>query len=447
MSSDSIPPTRPRMRSIKRTESPADLQTPTLAFEPPHHSVVESSPAIQDPNVIPVAPPSDILTRPFILCLVVGAILALFGHVRGLEMVGLIGPIATTAAYPLWGWIRGVNQRASLRERFADNAYYLGFIFTQISLLVGFGVPALLGQALTSADVLRYFGIAIGASMVGLVARTLLVQTGHSISENADIVEDEVEQLAREVENLARGVAGRARKMLTELDAVASEIQDTRKSLKSNLESTVTDATTAFEAHSALLRSQLAASAGLTTEVTTGLELALRHLAVTLRNADASLTKDVGVLGEHLVSATGAIEMVGSSFGRGADAISALQNVFSEKIATTGDTTRLATAALSRGVEALERFAGMGPELKAVEVRLAGLGRRVDDLVDGFQDARMATDAAGQAAVASVQASSDQVEARSKALVTGLSDSLEASVKALEAVLESFRAELERVRG
>lgn len=447
MSSDPVAPAKSRVRPIKKTGTPVDLETPTLKLEPPVPPEVGSSLDLEVPNVAPVKPPSDVLTRPFILCLVVGSILALFGHVRGLEMIGLLGPIGTTAAYPLWGWMHGVNRRASLRDRFADNAYYLGFIFTQISLLVGFGVPALLGQALTSADVLRYFGIAIGASMVGLVARTLLVQTGHTVSENADIVEDEVEQLAREVAHLASGVAARTRQMLMELDAVANDIRNTRDTLKSGIESTVTDATSAFKVQSANLRSQLAASVSATTEVTSGLELSLGHLSATLRNIDAGLTRDVGVLGHNLLNATAAIEAVSSSFGRGTDAITALQDSLSEKITSAADTTRMATAALSRGVEALERFAAMGPALKAVEGRLGGLSGHVDELVDSFREARERTDAAGQTAIASVRASGEQVEARSKTLVAGLSDSLDASVKALEAVLESFRAELERVRG
>ena len=55
-----------------------------------------------------------------------------------MRLVGVLGPIFATMFYPIWGYQQGLHRKANLRERFSDNCYYLGFIFTQLALVVGF---------------------------------------------------------------------------------------------------------------------------------------------------------------------------------------------------------------------------------------------------------------------------------------------------------------------
>lgn len=145
----------------------------------------------------------------FFGCIVGGFAAAIAGFLLPGDVGGLISrlsPIAATLAYPILGISLKFHNRPSVRERFADNCYYLGFIFTQGGLLLAF-LPAATGTgAITSEQVMGFFGMALGAALIGMIARTVLIQTGISLTDVSDTIHHEVETLARRVTVQAQAV-------------------------------------------------------------------------------------------------------------------------------------------------------------------------------------------------------------------------------------------------
>nr|QQZ48906.1 hypothetical protein JKL49_16605 [Phenylobacterium glaciei] len=76
---------------------------------------------------------------------------------------------------------------------------------------------------------LRFFSLALGASLVGLVARTFFVQVGQSVTESSDLVEGEVDALARMV-------SAKSRKVLGEFEALSAKLGESYLKLGTNLE-------------------------------------------------------------------------------------------------------------------------------------------------------------------------------------------------------------------
>jgi hypothetical protein len=152
----------------------------------------------------------------FFLCLVIGFAAAIVGLFTS-EILTFLSPILATIAYPFIGLALGFHKRAAQRERFADNCYYLGFIFTQGGLMLAFLPVTLLGHEITSTKVMQFFGMAIGAALAGLIARTMLIQMGMSVADARESVHDEVELLAQDV-------ARQARKIIGQFEAISAQI-------------------------------------------------------------------------------------------------------------------------------------------------------------------------------------------------------------------------------
>jgi uncharacterized membrane-anchored protein YhcB (DUF1043 family) len=197
-------PVKPR-RAVRKKPAPADLpkigtaETLTLSLEPAGEATAQTS--LHTDKLDP-------LTLWFVAAVAVGTALHLLSaaSVPALRMIGWGAPLAISVGYPAFGLWRGWHRTPASREKFADNSYYLGFIFTQVALVVGFVPMTFFNAELGSQDVLRAFSVALGASLIGLVVRTMLVQTGHSVTENADIVENEVEALARAVSRQTQAI-------------------------------------------------------------------------------------------------------------------------------------------------------------------------------------------------------------------------------------------------
>lgn len=170
----------------------------------------------------------------FMGCLVAGILIAALGFIRTsvFEKFGLLGPIGATIAYPVIGMALGFHRKPSLVEKFADNCYYLGFIFTQAALLFAFLPLTFSNRTLESTDLLRFFGMAIGAALAGLIARTWFIQTSLNAPEADDILHHEIESLAREVGRAAR-------KVLNEFEGLAAKVAEIPVALGAKLEAQV----------------------------------------------------------------------------------------------------------------------------------------------------------------------------------------------------------------
>ena len=358
----------------------------------------------------------------FLACAGVGFVLACFGPLENqLALLGVLGPIGATIAYPVWGWMAGLHKVPSVRERFADNCYYLGFIFTQLALVIGFMPVALWGKEIGSQDVLRFFGLALGASLVGLVARAFFVQTAHSISENADIVEQEVDLLAR-------AISHQSKKVLVEFDAITERLGETYRKLNKDLELCAGSIAGAMSAYEASLRRDM----GLIAE---GAESVGHAASATRRRVEGEEAALVGALRST------------------SQAIEQLAHGLHEQVAGAAQAIRSSTDSLAMGVSALQGVSGLSQKLDAVEGRLGGVFERTDQLDEALVRAEAAISGAaarsleaGQSLVAGTQAVLEGTQARAVEQGERLKTQVSEAVGALETTLASFRAELERIR-
>jgi hypothetical protein len=354
------------------------------------------------------------LTFGFMLCIAGGTALCLVGAFEGVpfaRQIGFAGPLLATVAYPIWGASTGAAARPSLRERLADNSYYLGFIFTQIALLVGF-LPAAFGAAELSADqIIRFFGVALGASLIGLIARTVLIQMSYSVDEAADVVSGEVSALARQVSKQSAEV-------LKQFDALVERLASSQ--------------------------------AKLTVELQSGMSA----LTQTVAAYDQALQSDARALHSGVSAASTAAERTATQFdqnqSRLADSLSAIVTVIEElKVALelqVRDATRsiqATTEAVHTGLQSLKGVDGLDRSVAVVDQRVAALSDRLA-AIDGQ------ISAVGQ----SVDQSLGRLDAEiARTTHSGLeraatvnADAKEAAA-ALERTLQSFRAELDRLRG
>jgi len=367
---------------------------------------------------------SDPLVAPFAICMISGIGLEFLERVPGLQTVGLFGPILATLAYPVWGFLSGVYKRSSLRERLADNSYYLGFIFTQVSLLVGFGVPALTREQITSNDVLQFFGVAIGASMIGLIARTILVQTGHTVTENADIVQDEVEILSQEVEQLARGVSSSTRRILDDLNDISAALAKSRQQMSENVAGWTGTITNSFSEYGKLVDSQSAA---------------MGRSVQTIDTATLRLDGGLSASGNALIT----------SIRQAAAAVDQLQGRLDQRLTEAGEMMLANTRSL---VEAADTVRNAGGSANAALAQTVEGIRETSRLVSQGASAMRALDTL-QGRLGSIDAMVTETADASKATVQGarlhtqtLKDELAEVTDALQQVLKGFRDELEQVR-
>jgi hypothetical protein len=353
----------------------------------------------------------------FFLCLAIGAVLSLFGLMDDplLRTIGVLGPVAMTTLYPLWGYVAGLHRQPSQRERFADNCYYLGFIFTQVALVVGFLPVALFDKVIESQDVLRFFGVALGASLVGLVARTLFVQAGHTVSESADIVEQEVDQVAH-------AIALQSKQVLREFDAVTKGLGATYRKLNDELEGCVSAVAGTLQSYERTLVATLASLEAQTKQIGAGAESARDWVAA-----------EQGALAAALQSAASAVEN--------------LRGGLHEQVTAASTAIRESAEALSAGAGALQGFGALSQRVEALDGRLAGVTEQIGGLDRTVSTAADALTAASRGAVERTEAALQQSQAGAAEMTQRLRTQTEAVTQALEEALQGFRTELERIRG
>ena len=396
---------------------------------------------------------SDILIRPFMVCLALGLILALFSQVRGFEAIGVLGPIALTAAYPAWGYIRGIEKRPSLRERFADNAYYLGFIFTQLALFIGFVPPALMSRSITSTDVLRAFGVAIGASMAGLIARTLIVQTGHTTSENADILEQEVENVAREVETLARGVSKQTLALLEELDAVGSTLAAARRSLGVELGSWVAETAATLKSYDQQLKLESVAVIAGTRAVGQAAENAAANieggqslLVDSIRQSAAALNELQSNLQSQVAEALKVVTSTAHAFSAGATVADQAQQTMREGMVSASENLRVIAGSLDSAGRMFGEVDALKQSVTALAGQISTINGSVGQLSETIERTSGSVAKAESDAVSAVAALSVSAQEDAARRIETFDAQLRSAAQALETVLANFRSELQQVR-
>jgi hypothetical protein len=352
----------------------------------------------------------------FVRCLLVGFLLSFFALANHpvFHLIGVLGPIGATLAYPLIGMSLKLHESPSQRERFADNCYYLGFIFTQIALLIGFLPVTLFNREIGSQDVLRAFSLALGAALVGLVARTYFIQTGHSVSENSQLIEDEVEALAASVSRQAKSVLG-------QFEAIGDGL------------------TGAYQ------------------ELNTELATCVGSLVSTVRGYEAALTRDVRAIEAGTSALTDAttesVTSVGKEQQRFVDGlreavqgVEAIRASAQREIAEATGAIRSSAQALAQGADALAGASGIGERLQGFEARVGTAAQSAERLQAELATTAERLAAAGAEAASALEGAGRGLTSHALKRADDFERELAAAVGALEQTLISFRTELERVR-
>jgi len=352
------------------------------------------------------------LTLAFVVCILFGTVLCFVGafEIPFARQIGFAGPLLATLAYPVWGAMIGAATRPSLRERLADNSYYLGFIFTQIALLVGF-LPAAFGAVELSADqIIRFFGVALGASLIGLVARTILIQMSYTVDEAADVVSGEVSALARQVSE-------RSSEVLTHFDALVERLAESQAKLTTELQSGMNALTNTVAAYEMAMRSDAA-------------EL---HQGVAAASTAAERTS--AQFGQHQ-------QRLADSIAAVAGVIEQLKTSLEHQVHDATQSIHATTAAVQRGLGSLQEVDALHDGVVAVDQRVAALGERLS-AVDG----RVASvgDTVNQS-LSRLDAEVDRVTQASLERAAAINANANDAVAALEKTLQGFRAELDRMR-
>jgi len=342
----------------------------------------------------------------FVVCFVIGTALAALGWIdsKPFHLIGFLGPIGAALLYPIWGYQAGVHREPSSRERFADNCYYLGFVFTQVALVFGFLPVAVFGKAIGSVDVLRFFGQALGASLVGLLARTLFVQSGHTVAENADIIEQEVEDLARAVSNKARIVLG-------EFSGMADTIRDASGRMVGEFELGVRQVTSLLAEYEVALRGHLDAFKTAGSAVQRSSADAVKVVATDLKAFEGAVVNAAG----DIQTTAQALE---ARMAASARAIEAARETLSSEVTQASSAIQAAAASLARGVDALHTVSSLGDTVEALEGRLNTTSGRVEQMSAAVMRATGAAEAAAGDALRALNASSEHAHAE----IRGLAD-------------------------
>ncbi len=279
----------------------------------------------------------------FMGCFFVGFFVAALGLLPSpfLKNVGLFGPIGATIAYPLIGMALGIHKKPSLVEKFADNCYYLGFIFTQAALLFAFLPLAVSDRVVESTDLLRFFGMAIGAALAGLIARTWFIQTSLNAPEVDDI-------LHHEIESLARDVGRAARKILNEFDGLAAKVAEIPVALGAKLEA------------------QVDSIAGNLSQYDRALEEGIRGM----RNAGRSVEGNAEAAAQAMASRNDALA---GEVHKVAQILNQLQQAMTARVTESVELIRASTESIATGVGALQGFTALESGIDKLKTEVADI--------------------------------------------------------------------------
>jgi len=106
-------------------------------------------------------------------------------------------PVALMIIYLIFGLTMSKTQWN--RQSFADSFYYMGFSFTLIALMISLN-PFTEHASLNPETMLRYMGIALITTVIGLIGRTVMVQFRKTVSDQEEEAKEEIEQLTTKLQ-------------------------------------------------------------------------------------------------------------------------------------------------------------------------------------------------------------------------------------------------------
>jgi hypothetical protein len=394
-------------------------------------------------DAAPAAAPlrTPYLQRNFIGALVLGAVLSLAGSNDSVlaSWLGLIGPIAVVVSFYVFGLRHGWSQHADTRQRFADACYFLGFLFTMWALMVGF-VPAGLGfHKLGSTEILRHFGMALGATAAGLICRILVLQSG-SFGDDAAHVEADLHAYASRVTAEAAAIAdslSRAR------DDVLSGQRTIADRMGSALNSSLDDMAGKVARGAAVLSSALMNGA--------------EQAEAAVLQFKTKLESNTFAAEQAAENSVAAYENLGSS----AKAVSSELNAFHSALALSRESVvaafGAATSQMQRLADELQTNQGTADRIneavQSIEVGLNAVNGQVEALNDAARASRSAVDQHAESAAAVQQEIVRHVDSERAAIEKRLSDDragfageMGRAAHELTRIVEGFSDQLAKLR-
>lgn len=108
----------------------------------------------------------------------------------GFYLSALVIPVTIMLLYVYLGWNR--KDRSLSDEKFADSCYYLGFLFTIISIVVSLIDMGIKREQLQFDDITLRFGVAMASTALGLAVRVYLVNFKVELNDAVIAAEDEI---------------------------------------------------------------------------------------------------------------------------------------------------------------------------------------------------------------------------------------------------------------
>lgn len=286
--------------------------------------------------------------------------------------ITVFGPLLVIVGFAIHGIIEGRMFHADTRQRLADNVYFLGFIFTMMSLIFSFLPVALFGGDIRPQDVYYAFGTGLLATAVGLIGRVLIMQTGATNEETAAKVEEDLNRLAI-------GVAEEAERILQRLaearNALGRQSEEVVKAVFAETGPRIRELVLEFESSTASVRDQLKA---LTAET----EASTRALQTRLE----ARTDDMQAAAAHLVQSRNALSQALDQLRAPAERLAVDLVAVSEASTDAVARLRANLEALGRALEATGQTAArLDAAVEGMTAGLGNLGDRLDRAVRSLE--------------------------------------------------------------
>lgn len=274
----------------------------------------------------------------------------------------VLGPPAVIIGYWVHGNVTGKGQHADLRQRFADNVYFLGFIFTMLSLIAAFLPVAFKPDTVVTPQSVYYaFGTALIATALGLIGRVVIMQSAVTSEELAVRVEEDLTRLAVEVAE--------------EAEQIVTALAGAREAVSRQSETVVEAVLGATAPRMDAIASSFQLNADQLSE-------RLQQHASETEAATMKLRERLATRSDDLVQAA---EMLGGARNQLGDALDSLRL----PVARLNEDLRAVSAASQAAVE------GLRTDVAALAQSLSLVGHSNQRLIDGVERLEAGTDSIG----------------------------------------------------
>lgn len=289
---------------------------------------------------------------------------AVLHFVSGLGFTALFAVVGYFAKWHLGGGKRSPR----ISENFIDSCYYLGFIFTQIALVVSFW-KAWQSQSFTTDKLVPLIATALGASVVGLLAKIVFDQI---VPDNSRLTEETNIALKRAVETFVKSSAEMS-------SAMDGEIQ--RMAQSARMASATVNSANVFE--SSAVRSQESLAGALRE-----LEGEVSKLKTAMNEAGRGAAEGLGGLSSDLraaVSCIAELKRVSTQIAGLSEAAASSLIQTRDAYQTIGEVGRTANSRVNRDLDELQRqLAGLSDRIgeevtTSISSSISGLEHRLRD--------------------------------------------------------------------